>query len=343
MLKICLALVAFSIVLAGCGETAKVDEQTALKTDLKVGLVFDTGGRGDKSFNDSAYAGLDKASKEMGFKPDTIDSKDAKDYEANLSAMADRNCKIVFAVGISMKNAVEAIAPKYPNIKFAIIDASVMAPNVRSLLFKEEEGSFLVGYLAGLTTKTNKIGFVGGMKIPLIKKFEAGFFAGAKTANFNVQTLDSKYTGSWSDTTLGKVSADVLFGDGADIVFHASGLCGMGVISSAKEHNKFAIGVDSDQDGVAEGNVLTSMIKRVDTAVYQTILDVKNDKFTAGDMFFDLKTDGVGLSEMRFTKDKVPGDAMAKVEEMKKKIISGAVKVPTSDEELAAYLSTLTK
>ena len=252
MLKICLALVAFSIVLAGCGETAKVDEQTALKTDLKVGLVFDTGGRGDKSFNDSAYAGLDKASKEMGFKPDTIDSKDAKDYEANLSAMADRNCKIVFAVGISMKNEVEAIAPKYPNIKFAIIDASVMAPNVRSLLFKEEEGSFLVGYLAGLTTKTNKIGFVGGMKIPLIKKFEAGFFAGAKTANFNVQTLDSKYTGSWSDTTLGKVSADVLFGDGADIVFHASGLCGMGVISSAKEHNKFAIGVDSDQDGVAE-------------------------------------------------------------------------------------------
>lgn len=310
--------------------TANNTTSTTPKTsDLKVAMVFDSGGRGDRSFNDSAYAGLEKASKEFGFEPKMVDTKAENQYETNLSTLAENGYKLIFAIGITQMNAVKAVAPKYPDVKFAIVDAPVEGPNVRALLFSEEQGSYLAGYVAGATTKSGKVGFVGGKKIDLILKFEGGYKAGALAANPKVIVLPGKYTESWDDTQAGKENAKALFNDGADIVYHAAGRCGVGVIEAAKEMKKYAIGVDSDQDDVAPGSVLTSMIKHVDVAVYQTIKDFKDGSFTNGNKVYDLKVDGVGLSAMKNTKDVIGQATLDKVEQAKKDIIDGKITVPT--------------
>ncbi len=304
---------------------------------LKIGMVFDSGGRGDKSFNDSAYAGLERAVKEFGVEEKLVDSAKESDYETNLETLAEQGVDLVVAVGISMGSAIDKVAPKYPNIKFAWVDGTVKSENVRGLLFKEEEGSFLAGYLAGLMTTTGKIGFVGGQQIPLIKKFEAGYIAGALTAKPDITVLPPKYTGSWNDADLGKQSAKTLYSQGADIIFHASGGCGRGVFEAAKEAKMYAIGVDSDQDYMAEGRILSSMIKRVDESVYSTIKDVVDGKFSGGAKIYDLKANGVGLSDMKFTKDVIGAEKLAKISDIKAAIIAGTIKPPTNDQELAAY------
>lgn len=308
---------------------------------VTVGIVFDSGGRGDKSFNDSAYAGTELAKKDLDVDIKTADSPKPKDYETNLTAMAESNYDIIFAIGNDQDKAVAAVAPKYPNVKFAIVDNVVNQPNVRSIVFAEEQGSFLAGYIAGLTTKTGKIGFVGGMQIPLIKKFQIGYEAGARTANPKVDVLPAKFTDNWDDIDKGKAAATVLFDGGADIVYHAAGRCGIGVINAAKEHSKFAIGVDRDQDDLAKGSVLTSMVKHVDQAVYQTIKDVATDKFTFNTKVYDLKSNGVGLSEMKFTKDVIGKDAISKVNKEAEAIKSGKLKVPSTPDALAKYLTDL--
>lgn len=335
---------AVAALVVGCGgpkgeEPVAGDTPPAQGKPLKVGIVFDSGGRGDKSFNDSAWAGVEKAKAEFGIDESSVESKSEKDYEPNLEALAEQGCDLIVGVGINMKTAMEAVAPKYKDIKFAIVDASVPGDNVRSLLFKEEEGSFLAGYLAGLMSKTHKLGFVGGMELPLIKKFQAGYEAGARTADPSTVVLPAKYTGSWDNVDYAKVAATGLISGGADIVYHAAGRAGLGVISAAKEKGVYAIGVDSDQDDIAEGSVLTSMIKRVDQAVYQTIKDLKDGAFTSGEKMYDLKAGGVGVSEMRFTKDKVGEANLAKLKEISDKIVSGEIVVPKTPEELAAYLA----
>jgi len=338
---------------AGCGSgdqtsgTAGPQPNAPASKDapLKVGIVFDSGGRGDKSFNDSAWAGIERAKAEFGIDESPVESKSEKDYEGNLAALADKGCDIVFAIGINQKTALEKVAAQYPNTKFAIVDAEpddkLGLKNVRSLLFKEEEGSFLAGYLAGLMTITNKIGFVGGMDIPLIHKFQAGYVAGAKTANPKVEFLAPKYTGNWDDVGTAKAAANVLFGSGADIVYHAAGRAGQGVISAAKDQGRFAIGVDSDQDYLEPGTVLTSMVKHVDEAVYSTIKDLKDGKYTADKHVYDLKVKGVGLSPMTHTRDKIGPEKLAQVDQMQAKIASGEIKVPTDDASLQEYLATL--
>ncbi|MCO5295469.1 MAG: BMP family ABC transporter substrate-binding protein [Fimbriimonadaceae bacterium] len=337
-----------AMLLAGCGgpkDNASASNETPdgkpAAKQLVVGIVFDSGGRGDKSFNDSAWAGVERAQKDFGILERSVESKSEKDYEPNLEALAEQGADLVVGVGINMKAAMEKVAPKFKNTKFAIVDASVAADNVRSLLFKEEEGSFLAGYLAGLMTKTKKLGFVGGMELPLIKKFQAGYEAGAKTADKGVEVLPAKYTGSWDNVDYAKVAALSLINAGADIVYHAAGRAGLGVISAAKEKGVYAIGVDSDQDDIAEGSVLTSMIKRVDEAVYQTIKDLRDGAFTPGDKIYDLKAGGVGLSEMRFTKEAIGPEKLAQVQAISDKIASGELKVPSSAEELQTYLSGL--
>jgi basic membrane protein A len=324
----CAFLPLIALVLAACNNSAPT-----AGSGFKVGVVFDKGGRGDKSFNDSAWAGVQKAEKELNI-PDTdvktVDSKNEKDYEGNLTGMAEAGCNMIFAVGFAQGNALQTVAPKYPNIHFAIIDGQVDLPNVRSIQFSEEQGSYLAGYLAGLVTKTGKIGFVGGMKIALIEKFQAGYEAGARAANPKIQILPAKYTESWDDTQLGKAAAETLYNGGADIVYHAAGRCGLGVIEAAKEANKFAIGVDSDQDGQAPGNVLTSMVKHVDTAVFQTIKDAKDGKFTPGVKRYDLADGGVGLTDFQFTKNVIGEANIAKVKDQAKKIVSGQIKVPAT-------------
>ncbi|MER3495976.1 MAG: BMP family ABC transporter substrate-binding protein [Armatimonadota bacterium] len=324
-------LLALPLLLIGCGSptTAENAANANKEGKFRVGMVFDSGGKGDKSFNDSAYSGLEKAKADMGIEFQTVDSKAMKDYEGNLATLAAKGFDVVFAIGITQKEALEKVAPRFPKVKFAIVDADIRAPNVRGLLFAEEEGSYLAGMAAGLATKTNKIGFVGGMSIPLIKKFEAGYFAGAKAANPNVVALPSKYTENWVDASTGKAAAQALFASGADVVFHASGRCGIGVIAAAKDAGKLAIGVDSDQDDAAPGNVLTSMVKRVDRAVYATIADAKKGAFTAGPKKYDLKDDGVGLTDFRHTKDRLPAGALEKIAAARKAIVEGTIKVPT--------------
>jgi len=340
------ALLATSLLLlAGCnppadaGKTEPGTTNAKKGADVTIGVVFDSGGRGDKSFNDSAYAGLERAKTEFGVQEKTIDSKSPKDFEGNLAAMAEAGCKVVVAVGLMQKQALEVVAPKFPDVKFALIDETVTGDNVRSLKFKEEEGSFLAGYLAALVSKTGKIGFVGGMDIPLIRKFQAGYEAGAKVAKADIVVLPPKFTGGWDDAGLGKEAAKVLIGQGADVVYQAAGRGGLGVIDAAKEKGVYAIGVDSDQDYVAEGTVLTSMVKRVDEAVYSTIKDFLDDKFTAGETVYDLKAGGVGLSEMKYTKDKIDPAILAKVDEAAEKIKSGAWKIPTNPSEVAAFVA----
>lgn len=340
------------VLIAGCNSSnnAQPSAETTGNTgaqpagkELVVGIVFDSGGLGDKSFNDSAWRGVEKAVAELGIKEKHIESKSEKDFEPNLEAMAQENCDIVFAVGISMKSALEKVAPKYKDIKFAIVDAPVDLANVRSLLFKEEEGSFLAGYLAGLMSKTNKIGFVGGMEIPLIKKFQAGYEAGAKTANPNLVVLPAKYVGSWENVDQAKTAAISLFNEGADVVYHAAGRAGLGVLDAAKEKGLFGIGVDSDQDDIAPGNVLTSMIKRVDEAVFATIKDIKDGKWSTGSKIYDLAVGGVGLSEFKHTKDKIGEENLGKVGSIATKIRDGEIKVPDSEESLAQYLNSIKK
>ncbi|MCE9559215.1 MAG: BMP family ABC transporter substrate-binding protein [Armatimonadetes bacterium] len=344
-----LVLSAALVVAFGCGP-AKTDSPGTSGTAgtpastgkvVKVGLVYDSGGRGDKSFNDSAAAGLERAKKELGAEIQEVESKAPSDYVKNLTAMAEAGNDIVFAVGLSQTTDLAKIAPEYPNVKFAIVDGDDMgAKNVRSLKFKEEEGSFLVGYLAGLMAKSGKIGFVGGMEIPLIKKFEYGFAAGAHLANPAIVILPSKYTGDWMDQGKGKDLASVLFADGADVVYSAAGRAGLGTIKAAKEAGKFAVGVDSDQDDIEPGVVLTSMVKKVDEAVFSTISDVKEDKFTPGAKMYDLKVNGVGVTDFRNTKDKIGAENIKKLEEVKAKIISGEIKVPSTKDEFDAMMAT---
>lgn len=342
---------ACAVAFVGCGPSSPNDKGQkttggtaglgTVQEPLKVGIVFDSGGLGDKSFNDSCWAGIERAKKDFGIQPIAVQSKSPKDYETNQTALAAKGCDLVIAVGVNQAAALKKVAPMHPEAKFALVDEEVAAPNVRSLKFKEEEGSFLVGYLAGLMTKTGKVGFVGGMELPLIEKFRCGFVAGARTANPQVVALDPKYTGDWNNADLAKAAANVLYGQGADIVFAAAGRAGLGVIQAAKDQGRWAIGVDSDQDYIAPGTVLTSMIKRVDLAVYRTIEDLRNGKFTASVQVFDLRADGVGTSEFKYTKNLIGEANLAKLARAKEEIVSGKIRVPATPAELDAYLAAL--
>lgn len=322
--------------LLGCG-TGSENVSTGNGV-LKVGIVYDEGGLNDKSFNDSAARGIQRAEDELGVEVVQIESNNKNDYESNLRLVAGKGCDIVFAIGMNMQSALSRVAEEFPDTKFGIVDAEVIAPNVRSLRFKEHEGSYLVGYLAGLMTKTGKIGFVGGEEGDLIKKFEIGYRAGAYKANPNIEFLPAKYTGSWNDIGKGRASANVLYGDGADIVYHAAGRAGQGVIRAAKANKKFAIGVDSDQDGLAEGFVLTSMIKRVDEAIFQTIEDLIDGSFSAEAKMYGLADGGVGVSEMKYTRDLIGEERLSKLDEIRQAVISGEIDVPSTEEE---WLRTL--
>lgn len=361
--KLSLAALAAAL-LIGCGNDGAKSAETASTTgsssssttgggtsakasDVKVGVVFDSGGKGDKSFNDSAWRGVERAEKELGIPADSVksvESKSPKDFEGNLSTLAESGCTVVFAVGVGQDVALKTVAPKYPDVKFGLIDSEIDAPNVRSIKFTEEQGSFLAGYAAAIASKTGKIGFVGGKKIPLIEKFEAGYEAGAQVAKPSIVILPAKYTESWDDTTIGKAMAQSLFASGADVVYHAAGRCGLGVIQAAAEADgKYAIGVDSDQDDEAKGKVLTSMVKHVDDAVFTMIKDVQAGKFTSGTVVYDLKSGFVGLTDFRNTKAALGPDGMKKLDDAAAKIKDGTYKVPATLADVPTFLASVKK
>jgi basic membrane protein A len=302
---------------------------------IRAALVLDVGGPDDKSFNAAAVAGLDRAEKELGVEKRYLESQSDADYQANLTTLANGGYDIVFAIGYKMHDALAAVAPQFPNVKFAIVDSDAPnLPNCAGLEFKEEQGSFLAGYLAASVTKTKIIGFVGGEQIPLIEKFEAGYKAGAKTADPNVRVV-ATYTGDWNDVNKGKQQAEQEFGNGADIIYHAAGKAGLGVIQAASEKGTgfYAIGVDQDQDGEAQGRVLTSMVKHTDNAVFDTIKRVKAGQFQPGTQLYDLKSDGVGLSEMKYTKQDIPADVLSRLDKITQLIKDGQIVPPTTLKE----------
>ena len=305
---------------------------------MQVGLVFDVGGRGDKSFNDAAYAGLEAARKELGIEFTTLETSEGADREAQMRQLAAGPAKLVFGVGFLFTDDIRELAKEFPDKKFACVDYTVnpgdtLPPNLAALKFKEEEGSYLVGALAALTSKTGKVGFVGGMSIPLIKKFEAGYVAGVKAADPRA-TVIVKYAGNtgnaFKDPTKGKELALAEYHAGADVIFHASGSTGLGVFEAARELGKLAIGVDSDQYDEAPGHILTSMVKRVDTAVLETVRAVQEDRFVGGVHTFGLADAGVKWVYDDRNKALVPDAVKAQVDSLQAKLIRGEIVAPTT-------------
>ena len=304
---------------------------------VSVGLVYDVGGRGDKSFNDAAYAGLDSAQKFLGAAFTTLETSEGADREAQLRQLATGPNAIVFGVGFLFSDDVKQLAKEFPDKKFACVDftvnpADTLPPNLLALTFKEEEGSFLEGALAALTSKTHKVGFVGGMEIPLIQKFQAGYVAGAHAVDPRCEVL-VKYAGNtgtaFKDPTKGKELALAEYHAGADVIFHASGSTGLGVFEAARELHKLAIGVDADQYHEAPGFILTSMVKRVDTAVYEAIRAVKENRFQGGVQHLGLKENGVKWVYDDNNRALIPAPVKARVDSLQALIVAGVIQVPT--------------
>lgn len=297
--------------------------------------MFDIGGRGDKSFNDAAYAGLERAQRELGIEFSTMETGEGTDREAALRQLAARGSQLVFGVGFLFTDDIRQLAEEFPDTRFACIDYTVtddevLPPNLVALKFREEEGSFLVGALAGLLTKTGKVGFVGGMDIPLIRKFESGYRAGVATANPSADVI-VKYAGTtataFKDPTKGKELGLAEYHQGADIIFHASGSTGLGVFEAARETDNLAIGVDADQYDEAPGFVLTSMIKRVDNAVFDTIREVQQGEWNNGVHVFGLAEDGVGWVYDTHNQGLIPEHVKAVVDSLENEIVAGNLEV----------------
>ncbi|WP_339300254.1 BMP family ABC transporter substrate-binding protein [Paenibacillus sp. FSL R5-0623] len=334
-------LLAVSVMLAGCGSKPKEETNaggdtggtpTEAKSDLKIGMVTDVGGVNDKSFNQSAWEALQATETETGVAVKYLQSKSDEEYIPNLNEFVKGGYDLTWGIGFQLADAIKTVAEQNPDSKLAIIDSVVDAPNVKSVTFAEEEGSYLVGVVAGLTTKSNKIGFVGGMESPLIKKFEVGFREGVKAVNPDAQFI-SNYTGAFDKPDLGKAAAATLYNEGVDIIFHASGATGNGVFNEASARKKqgqdvWVIGVDKDQSlEFGDEITLTSMIKKVDEAVKRVNKEVVDGTFAGGSENLTLKENGVGIADTSTAN--VPADTLAKVEEYKEKIISGEIKVPT--------------
>jgi len=329
-----LALAVLALALAGCG--ASSDAPATREATLKVGLVFDIGGRGDKSFNDAAYAGLERARDELGIEFVTLESGEGADREAGMRQLAANGSELVFGVGFLFSDDIRTLAEEFTDVKFACVDYTVregetLPPNLVALKFKEEEGSFLVGALSGKLTRTNTLGFVGGMEIPLIKKFETGYREGVKAVNPGARVI-VKYAGTtgsaFKDPTKGKELGLAEYHQGADIIFHASGSTGLGVFEAARELGKLAIGVDSDQYDEAPGFVLTSMIKRVDNAVFDTIKEVVDGDWSPGVRTFGLAEDGVGWVYDERNQAMIPDEIKAEVDSLRVEIVAGRISVP---------------
>ncbi len=288
-------------------------------------IIFDMGGKFDKSFNEAAYNGAERWKKESGKQYLEFEVTNPTQREQAVRRMAERGANPIIGIGFSQGSALEKVAKEFPKLNFAIIDYVVKEPNVQSVVFKEHEGSFLVGMMAASASKTGKVGFVGGMDIPLIRKFQCGYEQGAKFANPKVETF-ANMTGTtgaaWNDPARGGELAKAQLAKGADVIFAAAGGTGMGVYQAAKDEKKLAIGVDSNQNHIQPGTMLTSMVKRVDTAVYNVM-----KKHTPGISALGLKEGGVDYA-MDANNDKlVNADMRKKVDAAKADIISGKIKV----------------
>ena len=319
------------------GEQVKDGKTSADSTNSKkaVAVVYSTGGKGDKSFNDATFRGLQKAQKELGITFKEYEPKDpATEAKNALTQFAESGeFDLIIAVGYTMKDSLVAVAQTFPDQKFAIIDETVNGlPNVASILFKEQEGSFLVGALAGMMDKTGTIGFVGANESELINRFYAGYEQGAKYIKPEIKVLPVYIGGNnaFNDQASAKAKTETLVQQGADIIYHAAGASGLGVFQAVKEKNIYGIGVDSDQDGLYPGTILTSMLKYVDNATFDIIKAAVDGKFEAKLQTFGIKENGVGTTNFEFTKDKIGEENLKKLEQIKQDIKDGKIVVKAS-------------
>ena len=314
----------------------------SISKPVNVGMVTDVGGINDQSFNQSAWEGLQRAKKELGAKVSYQESKQDADYPANLETLYDAGNDLIWGIGFKMGDTILKAAKQNPNQKYAIIDYTYgdkTPPNVIGVVFAAEEGAFLAGYIAAKMSKTNSIGFVGGMSVPVVHAFQYGFKAGAKFANPKITILE-QYAESFTDAAKGKAIANQMLSKDADVVFQAAGAVGDGVIEAVKEKNKMAVGVDRDQNYLAPKNVITSSMKRVDNAIFNVVSDLAKGNFKGGTTInYGLKDGAVDVAPT--TSKMIPTELMKEVSDLKLKIADGKIKVPADEKAFVSFVKTL--
>jgi basic membrane protein A len=337
LLVICLFIFGAS----SCGKKTEAKKDCT----INVGIVFDIGGKNDRSFNAAAWEGVKRAEKDLPICLYDVEPGNPTSIEPAMRAFAEKNFDLIIGVGFAQSPILQRVATDYPNIKFAVVDGvmqdengkPIVIPNVASLVFREHEGSYLVGMIAASKSKTGVLGFLGGMDIPLIHRFKTGYEEGAKSINPNVKVI-ANYVGvtdsAWNNPGKGKELSLSQIEKGADVIFTAAGNSGLGSFDAVEQYgktndeaNKFVIGVDSNQNMVKPGFVLTSMVKRVDNAVYDAIVEVLGGSFKGGFYAFGLDKDGVAYAMDENNKKLIPDDVLKKVEEAKTKIVAGEIKV----------------
>ncbi len=303
---------------------------SASAADPKLGIVYDAGGKFDKSFNQSAFEGAERFKKETKISYIEVQASSDTQAEQVLRGLARKKLDLIAAVGFSQTQAVQKVAQEFPNVRFVLIDAVAKGNNINSILFKEEEGSYLVGVAAAIASKSKKIGFVGGMDIPLIRAFACGYNQGAKSVNPKIESLQNMVgttSAAWNDPAKGGELARAQFDRGVDVVFAVAGGSGMGTLQTAKAKGKLAIGVDSNQNYLHPGTMLTSMVKRVDIAIYDAFMQMKNGTWKAGVTHKGLKEGGVDWVLDKDNRAVVTPEIEKRVNEAKTNIINGKVKV----------------
>ena len=313
--------------------TAAAEKRLSSSSKLQFGMVVDRGGIDDQAFNTSAYRGLKKAEKELGVSIKVVEATDDNASEPLLRRLARKKFDLIFAVGVAHEDALKKVATEFPDRSFVYIDAKLDLPNVRSIVFDEHEGAFLVGALAALFSKTQKIGFIGGMEIPVMRRFALGYEAGMKQVHSKKVKLIENYIGvttqAWNDPAKAKELARSQYDRGVDVIFVAAGASGFGVFEAAEERKRFAIGVDTNQNHLKPGRILTSMLKQLDVAVYQTCSErVKQGHIDFGVRSYGLKNDGVGFSLDEYNKPLLSQEILDEVDLLKRQVTLGKIKVP---------------
>jgi len=341
MSQIFVAICTMALAAAGCHPASYAADD---KSKVHVGIVFDIGGKDDRSFNAAAWEGVKRAARDFPIVLRDVEPGDPTSIEPAMRAFAERGYDLIIGVGFSQTPIIETVAKDYPNISFVIVDGVSQLPNVASLIFKEHEGAYLVGMIAAMTSKTGTLGFLGGMDIPLIHKFEVGYEEGAHAVNPEVNVVPN-YIGvtdtAWNDPVKGKELARTQIERGADIIFAAAGNSGLGAFDAVEQYGKddqgraqkLVIGVDSNQNWVKPGFVLTSMVKRVDNAVYQIVKDRVANQFAGGIHVYGLENEGIGYAVDQYNKDLIPPATIRAVDQARKKIIDGQIKVTNAMEK----------
>ena len=328
MKNLSVLLLIITSLLTGCTTRDISAEKGEKRT--KVGIVFDIGGKDDRSFNAAANVGMLKAKKDLPIVLRDVEPGDPTSIEPAMRAFAQYGYNLITGVGFAQEPVIKLVAKDYPQLHFVLIDSFVDLPNVASLLFKEHEGSFLVGMIAAYKNQTGTIGFIGGMDIPLIHKFATGYEEGARYVNPNIRILKN-YVGitdtAWNNPGKGRELANSQYEQGADVIFQAAGNSGLGVFDAAESYKKFAIGVDSNQNWIKPGFVLTSMLKRIENAVYSIVKEEVEGNFKGGMHVYGLDNDGIGYALDEYNKHLIPDSVIEKVEQARRDIIAGKIKV----------------